>query len=92
MAGRGGRPPRRRALSSLEALYGIEAVEPMVTEVGRAGVTLDLGDGVFVFEPAPDTDAEHAWSRLRAVLGERVGRVAAYPGLRSAMACSAVLL
>jgi hypothetical protein len=57
-------------MSVLEAPYGVEAGEPMLTEAGNPALTLDLGDGVLVFEPAPDTDAEHAWSRIRAVLEE----------------------
>lgn len=55
-------------MSVLEAPYGIEAIDPLVTEAGTAAVTLDLGDGVLVFEPAPDVDAAHAWSRMRTVL------------------------
>lgn len=56
----------------LEAPYGVTAGEPLLTEAGRPVLTLDLGDGVLVFEPAPDTDLEHAWSRIRSVLeGDR---------------------
>lgn len=44
---------------------------PMVTEAGVPVLTLDLGDGVLVFEPSPDTDPEHAWSRIRTVLEDR---------------------
>ncbi|MFA1549731.1 hypothetical protein [Actinomadura chokoriensis] len=55
-------------MSVLEAPYGVDVSEPMLTETGTPVLTLDLGDGVLVFEPAPDTDAEHAWSRIRAVL------------------------
>ncbi|GAA0595430.1 hypothetical protein GCM10009546_66940 [Actinomadura livida] len=57
-------------MSVLEAPYGVDAREPMRTEAGRQVLTLDLGDGVLVFEPAPDTDLEHAWSRIRSVLEE----------------------
>jgi hypothetical protein len=52
----------------LEAPYGVDALEPMPTEAGTPMVTLDLGDGVLVFEPALDTDASHAWSRIDSVL------------------------
>lgn len=55
-------------MSVLEAPYGVETSEPMLTEAGDPVLTLDLGDGVLVFEPAPDTDLEHAWSRIRSVL------------------------
>ncbi|MEO3828835.1 hypothetical protein [Actinomadura sp. B10D3] len=63
-------------MSVLEAPYGVEAAEPMLSEaaepmLSEAGdpvLTLDLGDGVLVFEPAPDTDVEPAWSRIRAVI------------------------
>ncbi|MCP9984522.1 hypothetical protein [Actinomadura madurae] len=55
-------------MSVLEAPYGVEVTEPMLSEAGVPVLTLDLGDGVLVFEPAPDTDAEHAWSRIRTVI------------------------
>ncbi len=55
-------------MSVLEAPYGVDVSEPMLTEAGRPVLTLDLGDGVLVFEPAPDIDLEHAWSRIRSVL------------------------
>lgn len=64
-------------MSVLEAPYGVDAREPMLTEAGRPVLTLDLGDGVLVFEPAPDTDLEHAWSRVRAVLEDTGPRAAA---------------
>lgn len=57
-------------MSVLEAPYGVEAREPMLTEAGRPVLTIDLGDGVLVFEPAPDTDLEHAWSRIQTILDE----------------------
>ncbi|WP_141577908.1 hypothetical protein [Actinomadura sp. WMMA1423] len=57
-------------MSVLEAPYGVETSEPMLTETGTPVLTLDLGDGVLVFEPAPDTDPEQAWSRIRAVMEE----------------------
>ena len=55
-------------MAVLEAPYGVDAREPMLTEAGVPTVTLDLGDGVLVFEPAPDNDASHAWSRIESVL------------------------
>lgn len=64
-------------MSVLEAPYGVDARQPMLTEAGRPVLTLDLGDGVLVFEPAPDTDLEHAWSRVRAVLEDTGPRAAA---------------
>jgi len=57
-------------MSVLEAPYGVETSEPMLTQAGEPVLTLDLGDGVLAFEPSPDTDPEHAWSRIRAVLEE----------------------
>ncbi|MFC5750942.1 hypothetical protein [Actinomadura rugatobispora] len=57
-------------MSVLEAPYGVDVREPMLTEAGVPTVTLDLGDGVLVFEPAPDNDASHAWSRIQSVLEE----------------------
>jgi hypothetical protein len=55
-------------MSVLEAPYGVDAREPMLTEAGDPVLTIDLGDGVLVFEPSPDTVVEHAWSRIRSVL------------------------
>ncbi|GAA2110935.1 hypothetical protein [Actinomadura alba] len=52
----------------LEAPYGVDALEPMPTDTGDPMVTLDLGDGVVVFEPSPDIDVSHAWSRIESVL------------------------
>ena len=52
----------------VEAPYGVDDLEPMLTEAGDPMVTLDLGDGVLVFEPAPDSDVSHAWSRIDSVL------------------------
>ena len=63
-------------MSVLEAPYGVDAREPMLTEAGRPALTLDLGDGVLVFEPAPDTDLEHAWSRIRATLEDTANQTA----------------
>ena len=63
-------------MSVLEAPYGVDA-QPIATQAGRPVLTLDLGDGVLVFEPAPDTDLEHAWSRVRAVLEDTGPRAAA---------------
>ncbi|GAA4482838.1 hypothetical protein GCM10023191_003500 [Actinoallomurus oryzae] len=55
-------------MSVLEAPYGVEVREPMVTEAGIPTVTFDLGDSVLVFEPTPDNDASNAWSRIQSVL------------------------
>jgi hypothetical protein len=52
----------------LAAPYGVDVCEPTQTEAGPPTVTFDLGDGVLVFEPAPDNDAGHAWNRIRSVL------------------------
>jgi hypothetical protein len=55
-------------ISVLEAPYGVDVREPLMTEAGIPTVTFDLGDGVLVFEPAPDNDASHASSRIQSVL------------------------
>jgi hypothetical protein len=55
-------------VSVLEAPYGVDVREPMVTEAGHPAVTFDLGDGVLVFEPTPDIDVSHAWSRIQSAL------------------------